>query len=144
MGNYSDALWKINKLNKNVYIIVSKNGDALENKDGKSTSNNPIVSNKNTKSTNQKWNFHNIKGKNIMIENIATKKCMDISKKAKKGNGYVQNDCLKTNDGENFKIQTPLGKVVKTKKISHKKKAKILKKKLMKKITDGKTRKKIQ
>ena len=76
-----------------------------------------------------------------MIENIASKKCVDIAKKAKKGNGYVSNDCLKKNNGEHFKFQTAIGKTIKTKKISQKKQAKILKKKLKKKITDGKKKK---
>ena len=143
-GDYSDALWKVTKLEKGVFSIVSKNGNALENKEGKNAMNNPVVSNKYKKAPNQKWNFHNIKDKKIMIENSATKKCIDISKKAKAGNGYIINDCLKGNEGEHFRFQTAIGKVIKAKKISPKKKAKILKKKLMKKITDAKKRKKIQ
>ena len=87
------------------------------------------VYNKYKKAPNQKWNFHNIKDKKIMIENSATKKCIDISKKAKAGNGYIINDCLKGNEGEHFRFQTAIGKVIKAKKISPKKKAKILKKK---------------
>jgi hypothetical protein len=141
-GNYSDALWKITKLDKWVYSIISKNGNALENKDGKNTFNNPIISNKYLKSPNQKWNFHNIRGNKIMIENVVTKKCVDVAKKALKGNGYVQSDCLKGNDGEHFNFQTLVGSRIKTKKISPQKKAKILKKKLMKKISDGKKKKK--
>merc|ERR1712032_1397488 len=150
-GQYSDALWKITKINKGVYTIISKNGLAMENKDGKNTFKNPIVSGKLTKATNQKWNLHNVKSKNgskntrnIMIENPTTKKCIDVAKKSKSGNGYVQSDCLKTNSGENFRIITPLGKPVRTKKRSDKKKAKIIKKKLMKKITDGKKKKKME
>jgi hypothetical protein len=143
-GNYSDALWKITKLEKNTWTIVSKNGMALENKDGSKKANNPIISNKKQNAPNQRWTFHNIKNKNLMIENVQTKKCLDTANKAKAGNGYVQNDCLKGNDGEHFKFTTAIGKIIKTKKLSTKKKAKILKKKLMKKITDSKKREKIQ
>merc|ERR1712032_357902 len=120
------------------------NGMALENKNGSNKANNPIVSNKQHKAPNQRWTFHNIKGKKLMIENITTKKCVDVAKKAKSGNGYVQSDCLKGNDGEHFRFLTKTGKKIKTKKISKKRKAKIEKKKLIKKIKDIKKKKKKQ
>ena len=120
-GEYSDALWKVTRLEKGNYLIVSKSGTAIENENGKTNTMNPIISGKITKALNQRWTFHNIKGRKFMIEQFGTKLCIDILGNAKKGNGYVQNDCLKGNTGEHFRFLTASGKKVPTKKIDKEK-----------------------
>jgi hypothetical protein len=114
-GEYSDALWKVTRLEKGNYLIVSKNGMVIENENGASQTSNPIVSGKVSNAINQRWTFHNIKGNKFMIEQFGTKLCMDISREAKKGNGYVQNDCLKGNEGEHFIFISSSGEKIETK-----------------------------
>lgn len=120
-GEYSDALWKIQRLEKGNYVIVSKHNTAIENENGKMTQNNPAIAGTVTKVLSQRWSLHNIqKGQKFMIEQFGSKLCLDIAIKAKKGNGYVQNDCLKTNADQHFKFRTAKGLPVPTIKPSKK------------------------
>lgn len=142
-GDYSNALWQVIYLTHDVYTIVSKNGFALENKDGKKNINNPITSNKYKNAPNQKWNFKNIKGGKIMIINVESKYCLDVYRQAKLGNSYSQSECLEGNEGEHFIFRTPSGKKIDAVKKTIKRRIKILKKKISKKIKDPKKKERL-
>ena len=104
-GETKDLLWKEILWGKNV-ILVSSNGQVMDNAGSKKHNGNPVYAWSRHNGFNQQWIIIRIrKNGKYLIKNIGTGKCLDDTGKAGVGRFYHIWDCNENNVNQWFDLR---------------------------------------